>query len=72
MFKNFLILTGLILLLYACSPVHASTPLPTQAERVACYERIHAAAAPAWAAMSPIERAAVGMRAISLCEGSQP
>lgn len=69
MFKNFLIIAGLAFLFYACTPVHAQPIPPTQEEISACYDRINAAARDDWPIMTVAERAVVGMRAISLCEG---
>lgn len=70
MFKNLLILAGLILLLYACTPVHAQTTPPTQEEIAACYDRINAAARDQWAQMNRAQRLMVGLRAIDACEGN--
>lgn len=72
MLKNILIVGGAIFLLASCGRSHAQTPAPTQAEVSACYDRVSAAAGPAWADMSVIERAFVAGRAISACEGGQP
>jgi hypothetical protein len=70
--KNVLIIAGLVFLFYACTPTYAQPIPPTPEQRAACYDRIHAAARDDWPIMTVAERAVVGMRAISLCEGSTP
>lgn len=72
MLKNLLIIAGIAFLFYACTPVHAQPIPPTLEQRAACYDRIHAAARADWPIMTVAERGLVGIRAISLCEGSQP
>lgn len=69
MVKNILIVAAVVLLLYACTPSYAQSDPPTEQEKAGCYEEIGLAARDVWPGLSRIERFALGMRAIQLCEG---
>jgi len=74
--KTILIVFGLVVVLYlqGCFPTAAaSTRQQPSAPAMApadCYARINAAVRDDWALMTKVERFTVGMRAISICEGS--
>ena len=74
--KTVLLVVGVLLILWAngwLDSINASdtTTAPTQPVVVPseCYDRVHASVKDEWADMTPMERAAIGIRAISVCEG---
>jgi len=71
--KSVLIVASLALALYigGCFPTvkAQSQPQPT-IEPADCYAQVNAAVRDDWARMSKLQRFQIGMKAISICEGS--
>lgn len=73
--KTILIVVGLVFVLWSCAGVNAQAPTAQVAQPVIdsaqCYARIHGAVSGDWAALSPLQRALVGIKSIETCE-AQP
>lgn len=73
--KNILIAVGVIAVLYlngcfGTAQGSVSHSQPASIDSRACYEQVRQAVSGDWAYMSKAERAAIGLRAISICEGN--
>lgn len=71
--KSMLIVVGLVLALYlgGCFPIanaQDGNSLPMQMAPAECYAQVNAAVRDDWASMNKVQRFAVGMKAINLCE----
>lgn len=67
-FKTWLILGGMVFLLWSCGGVNAQEQQP-QINPTECYSEINTAVRDDWASLSPLQRAVIGFKSIQVCEG---
>lgn len=69
--KLVLIICGLAFVLWSCGGINAQEQPPSTIDTAGCYAEINNAVRSDWAALSPAQRALMGIKSIQICE-AQP